>query len=426
MILELSMLLLQIGLLALLIRFSAAGARNEMERALNPAMLLTFFYTLWMLIPQIFVLMPEHGVVGMETVAPKVRVAATFGTQLILIFFLTAITIGYATAFGLTRSRRANELEMLAPPLQPTRWHYGLAAYALGITAFFLLGRTFHAMPDGTMRSALVKTSMGQVLMTLSFFGSFGVAYLGAHLWLRGRRLLPLILFVVYAYLVLQLGARGRILWPLVTALLFVWGHGARVRLLPVMLLGVLALMLLSLLDPLVYGLRYADYSRFTEALSPAVMFETLFYGRNFDGFANLMFITHNDLIKEQPGFLLGGARDAYMNTYFPGVYAMGVAFPTTIPGEFWLAGKLPLLVATSLFYGVGLGLLHLYLRGARRESQVWLYLLLVPWLTAVGGELVASVNKMIAAGAPALLWIAAGWLVRDRLQKHPLPMARI
>lgn len=409
--LEAAMFLLQIGLMALLIAVSAKGARNEMERALNPAMLLVFFYTVWMLIPQIFALLPEHSVVGMESVPPSERAAATLPTQAYLSLFLAAVLMGYSTALSI---KRTTPWVSHSPPLQPLRWHYGLAAYGLGIVAFFILGRTFHELPDGTMRSALVKTTTGQLLTAISFFGSFGVAYLCAHLWLQGRRLLPLVLFVVYAYLVLQLGARGRILWPLVTAILFVWGRGTRVRLFPVIVLAVVALMALSLIDPLVYGLRYDDLTRFNAALAPKVMFETLFYGRNFDGFANLMFITHNDLIQAQPHFLLGGAREAYMETYYPGIYAMGVAFPTTIPGEFWLAGKTPLLAAMSCLYGFGLGMLHQYLRSARRESQIWLYLLLLPWVTAVGGELMESMQKIIAAGLPALLWIAAGWLVRD------------
>ena len=407
---------LQCALLGLLMALAGTGARNEMERALNPAMLLAFFYTLWMLIPQTFVLLPDHPVVGMESVSPSVRAAATFPTQCYLVLFLSAIAIGYATALGLGK-RDAVALAPQPPPLQPTRWHYGLAAYLLGTCAFFILGRTMQALPDGTMRSALVKNASGQILMTLSFFGSFGVAYLGAHLWLQGKRLMPLMLFLAYGYLVLQLGARGRILWPLVTAILFVWGRGTRVRLLRVVVMGVVALMVLSLLDPLVYGIRKDDYTRFIEALSPAVMFETLFYGRNFDGFANLLFITHNDLVREQPAFLLSGSRDAFMTTYFPAIYKMGVAFPTSIPGEFWLAGKTPLLGAMSLIYGFGLGMLHRYLRSANREAHVWLYLLLVPWVTAVGGELVESLQKMIAAGAPALLWIAAGWIVRTRRQ---------
>lgn len=424
MMIEVAMLLLQIGLLGLLIGLSASGARNELERVLNPAMLLTFFYTLWMLIPQVFALMPEHSVVGMESVPPAERAAATFRTQCYLVLFLGPLLVGYATAMGLFRNTRPAALQV-PPPMQATLWHYGLAAYAIGVCAFFILGRTFHSLPDGTMRSALVKTSSGQVLMTLSFFGSFGVAYLGAHLWLGGRRLLPLVLFLVYAWMVLQLGARGRILWPLVTAILFVWGQRSRVRLVPVIVFAVAALMFLSLLDPLVYGLRYGDFDRFREALSPVVMFETLFYSRNFDGFASLLFLTYNDLIPADPRFLLGGARDAYMNTYFPGVYAMGVAFPTSIPGEFWLAGKAPLLGAISLIYGFGLGTLNQYLRGAQRESQVWLYLLLVPWLTAVGGELAESVRKMIAAGAPAVVWIMASWFVRARPRPLGVSVAR-
>ena len=424
MILEVCMLLLQIGLLALLVGLSASGARNELERVLNPAMMLTFFYTLWMLIPQVFVLLPEHLVVGMENVPPNVRAGATFQTQCCLVLFLAAVLVGYATAVGIASDRRP-ATGQLAPPMQATRWSYGLAAYALGVCAFFVLGRTFHALPDGTMRSALVKNSTGQILMTLSFFGSFGVAYLGAHLWLGGRRLLPLLLFVAYAWLVLQLGARGRILWPLVTAILFVWGQRQRVRLQPVLIFAVVALMFLSVLDPLVYGLRYDDFRRFQAALYPAAMFETLFYSRNFDGFASLLFITYNDLIPPDPGLLLGGARDVYMNTYFPEVYAMGVAFPTSIPGEFWLAGKMPLLGAMSLVYGFGLGLLNQYLRGARHESQVWLYLLLVPWVTAVGGELAESVRKMIAAGAPAVIWIMAGWFVHTRPPTPTLAVGR-
>lgn len=414
MILEAAMLLLQLGLMGLLVSLSGAGARNEMERVLNPAMLLCFFYTLWMLIPQVFVLMADHPVIGLEHLAPNARAAATLPTQIYLSLFLSSVLIGYAAALGLLQGAHPNTV-VQPPPLRAPRWGYAIFAYSMGICAFFILGRSFHAMPDGTMRSALVKNPTGQVLMAISFFGSFGVAYLVAHLWLRGKRLLPIALFLVYGYLVLQLGARGRILWPVVTAAMFVWGQGRSVRLSRVLVFGVVALMLLSLMDPLVYGLRHDDFDRLRHALSPTVMFQTLFYARNFDGFANLLFITHSDLIPQQPGLLLRGARDVYMETYFPGVYRMGVAFPTTIPGEFWLAGKAPLLGAMSLIYGFALGSMHLFLRNARAESHVWLYLLLVPWVTAVGGELVESLQKMIAACMPALLWIAAGWLIPPR-----------
>lgn len=418
MILEAAMLLPQLALMGLLITLGATGARNEMERALNPAMLLCFFYALWMLIPQVFVLTAEHPVIGLEHLSPTARAAATLPTQLCLCLFLGAVLIGYAAALGLLDGG-GHGARAQPPPLRPALWVYAVLAYGLGIGAFYLLGRSFHAMPDGTMRSALVKNPTGQLLMAVSFFGSFGVAYLGAHLWLGGRRLLPIALFLVYGYLVLQLGARGRILWPLVTAAMFVWGHRSRISLSRVLVFAVVGLMLLTLMDPLVHGLRYDDYERLREALSPAAMFQTLFYARNFDGFANLLFITHNDLIPVQPSLLWLGARDVYMETYFPGVYRLGVAFPTTIPGEFWLAGKAPLLGAMSLVYGFALGTLHLYLRHARNESQVWLYLLLVPWVTSVGGELVESLNKMIAACLPALLWIAASWWVPPRDDLH-------
>jgi hypothetical protein len=405
---EIAMWALQLGLLLLLMRLAAAGARNELERALNPATLLAFFYTLWMLIPQTFVLTSGHPVIGMESVSATARADATFPTQCLLVLFLVGILVGYATSLG---PLPAESPRPRLPPLQPTQWHYGAAAYLIGVTAFLVLGQTLQSLPDGTMRSALVKNTTGQVLMTLSFFGSFGVAYLGAHLWLRRQRWLAAVLFLAYGYLVLQLGARGRILWPLVTAILFVWGRGPRIRIGRVLVLGVIALMLLSLLDPLVFGLRKGDYSRLFEALSPMAMFENLFYDRNFDGFANLMFITYHDLVPHQATYLLTGSRDAFMTTYFPAIYEMGVAFPTSVPGEFWLAGGAPMLAAMSLIYGLGLGLVQRFMRGAHRESQVWVYLLLVPWLTAVGGELVESVQKMVAAAAPALLWIAAGWL---------------
>jgi hypothetical protein len=364
-----------------------------------------------MLVPQVFVLMADHPVIGLEHLAPNARAAATLPTQIYLSLFLGAVLIGYAAALSLGEQPDTGA-RLQPPPVRPALWFYGVVAYAVGIVAFFVLARSFHAMPDGTMRSALVKNPTGQVLMALSFFGSFGVAYLCAHLWLSGRRLLPIALFLVYGYLVLQLGARGRILWPLVTAAMFVWGQRSRVSLSRVLVLSVIGLVLLSLMDSLVFGLRYNDYERLRAALSPVAMFQELFYARNFDGFANLLFITHHDLIPEQPALLWRGARDVYMETYYPGVYRMGVAFPTTIPGEFWLAGKAPLLGAMSLVYGFALGSMHLFLRHARSESQVWLYLLLVPWVTSVGGELVESLQKMIAACFPVLLWIAASWLV--------------
>lgn len=409
MILETTLILVQLVLLVLLVTVARSAARHSMERTFNPAVLLSFFYLLWMLIPQGFAMTPEHAVIGLEHVPPASRAAAVWPTQGLLLTFLGALSIGYATALGLFTSSAG--FVVSPPPLQPPRWMYALAAYALGIAAFYLLGRTLQALPDGTMRSALVKNASGQVLMTLSFFGSFGVAYLCAHGWLRGHRLLAVLLFVVYAWMVLQLGARGRILWPAVTALMFVWGQSPSLRPGRLLISGVAALVVLSLLDPLVYGLRHDDYARLREALSPATMFDTLFYGRNFDGFANLLFITQQDRIPEQAALLFSGSRDAYMNTYYPEIYAMGVAFPTTVPGEFWLAGRVPLLAAMALLYGAALGLFQLFLRHAQRESQLWFYLLLLPWVTAVGGELVESVQKMIAASAPAALWMLADTL---------------
>lgn len=409
MILEGVLLLLQIALLVLLVAIARQRAAHPLERAFNPAALLCFFYVLWMLIPQAYALLPAHAVIGLEHVPSDLRFAAVLPTQGLLLVFLGCLTIGYATVLGLFSP--AGPAKLYSPPLQPTQWHYGLATYAVGIAAFFVLGRTLEALPDGTMRSALVKNTAGQIMMTLSFFGSFGVAYLCAHGWLRGQRLRALVLFLLYAWLVLQLGARGRILWPAVTALLFVWGQTGQLRTGRLLIMAVLALATLSLLDPLVYGLRNDDYARLRDALSPLAMLETLFYGRNFDGFANLLFINQQDRIPEQASLLFSGSRDVYMNTYYPDIYAMGVAFPTTVPGEFWLAGRLPLLTAMSLLYGAALALFQLFARHARRESQLWIYLLLLPWVTAVGGELVESLQKMMAACAPAVLWMLAGSL---------------
>lgn len=420
MLAETLLLLLQAALLGGLVRLSMTASQNELQRIANPMMWLTFFYTLWFLIPQIFAMLPAHAVVGMDDVPPYTRASEVLRTQVHLIIFLVSLATGYLMI--MLACSKSFRTQPDRPPLDPVAWWYAIPAYLIGIVAFYKMGSSFAAMPEGTLRSALVKTTTGKLLYILSTFGSFAAAYLFSRLWLLNRRLLATASFLLFAAVAFSVNGRGRILWPAALALLFIWTQRRKVSLTTAAIFGLTFLMILPLMDPLFFSIRLGDMTRLREALDPGALLTTLFYDRNFDGFANLMFILHHDQIAPNPISVITGTREAFMSTYFPDVYQMGVAFPTTVPGEFWIAGRMPFLIAFGCLYGVLLGLLNTHLRLVRSEAGVWIYLLAAPWLTAVGGELVESTGKIVASVFPAALWLILSPMVKTltaRTVKH-------
>jgi hypothetical protein len=205
-------------------------------------------------------------------------------------------------------------------------------------------------------------------------------------------------------------GSRGRLLWPLAIALLLVASERGSIRWGRTLLVGAAMFVALLGLDPLIEFLRSGDSSGFGRAFDAARLFEK----RNFDGFSNLALIVGDGSIEPDIAYLGSGARDVFMNTYFPVVYAFGVGFGTSVPGWFYLVGGVPLLCVMAALYGVVLQVINRWLAGTDDPVLVYGYLFAMTWMAAVGGNFVESVDKMVVAFAPAVgLFVARAVAVR-------------
>ncbi|MES2683394.1 MAG: hypothetical protein V4650_07705 [Pseudomonadota bacterium] len=409
MIVEYALFASQILLLSVMLRFSMVGAKNGLQRLGNPLMWFGLFYTLWFLIPQIFALLPGHLIIGLEGLSESERGEAVMPTQLYLIVFLLSVAVGFATVTLAGGWRTLDGKDSM--PFESINWGYAGVLLLVGLFGFHMMGEVYSSLGPTAHRSAIVKSTSGKIYASLSFFGSFATAYLVAHLWLRKMRMAAFLVLATYLYFAFFTDARGRMMWPAVQATMFIWLQQKQVKLGKVIAYAIGGLIVLALLDPLFISFKNNNSERIEQALSPAAILTSLFFTRNFDGFANLALITHLDRIPESLTILLKGGREAYMNTYFPEILAMGVAFPTTFPGEAWIAGKLPFLFAFSMLYGVLLGLLNAFIRRARRESQVWVYLMGIPYLAGIGNDFIPSLGKLIAATAAPVVWMFSSWV---------------
>lgn len=416
MIVETTLWAIQALLLWGMLRYSMTDSRNELHRLGNPLMWFGLFYILWFLMPQVLALMPGHLIIGLEETSSELRGSIILQTQLWLILFMLCVLMGYA-AVTLAGGWRV-PASVTRTPLQRPLWVYAIALYCIGLVGFHMMGDLYSSLGPGVKRSAIVKNASGKAYATLSFLASWATAYLSAHLWLSRRRMLAVAIAGGYIYFAFFTDARGRMMWPLVQATMFVWLQQGNVNIRRVALYGVCGMIVLVLLDPMFISFKNGNAERLTQALDPAVMLSSLFFSRNFDGFSNMALITHLDRIPEDLSILWTGARDAYMNTYFPGVYAMGVAFPTTFPGEAWIAGKAPIMVAFGLMYGVLLGALNAFIKKTSRESAVWVYLMAIPYLAGVGNDFVPSFGKMLAAMFAPTCWL----LYELMLKRHGRP----
>ncbi len=418
MILATTLLVLQLAMLAAFFMLGHSGAARYkgLHRDFGPAQWFIAFYLFWFVMPQTVALFGDHFMMEFSQVTADDRLQILQVTQGYLVLFLGCVLMGFAPLpmFSLNMP-----LASLARPLPVDRevsWTYGLLALATGLLAFVGLAAL---VKEGEARSEAVGAIRGQVLYALSFFGSFGFAYLAAHLWRARQWLVVLVLALGYTILAFSIGARGRVLWPLVFVVVFVWASsGRRLSYVKVLLFCVVVLGVLSILDPLFIAIRLNDASRLIGMDAQSIL-SPLLFGRNFDGLGGFATVAYRDLIPASPGVLLTGARELYMNTYFPAIYARGVGFPPTVPGEFWIAGGLMFLMIGGVVYGAVLGCLDQFVRRISREEEFWMYIVLIPWVAAVGGALTESLAKMLAAVIPILGLMAYRKLSSSVLTGH-------
>ncbi|MEL6366397.1 MAG: hypothetical protein AAFQ16_00385 [Pseudomonadota bacterium] len=397
-------LIAQAVLLAGLV-FSTGARFKHPARLFAPAMWFVLFYSLVFFLPQCF--MPAFGfpLIGAYNVVQTEALEGVLSTQRVLIVFLVAVALGW---FG--TARHSPRFARLAP-LSARDARFGLLLVVIGGLATAAMIATLNL---NAARSTIVASNLGKVLYALSFWFTLGYMILGAWCIRRKRWFTLLILTGIFAAALLPLGGRGRILWPL--AGLVAWAAitgSAKIRFGKIACAAVILAVVLQALDPIL--LYYKGYDSADQAVArfqEGLELRTWLFGRNFDAFHNLAVIVNEDRIPNSPLYLVQGAQQAFMTTYFPSVAAAGVGYPATLPGGLFLAGRWVGVAGLGLFFGMLLGAVsRLYVR-SRSELAVIVYCIAMPWIAHVGIAWLDSYLKMASLILPGMLLC---WLLRRR-----------
>ena len=409
-LLETLLLLFQILVVGLGCIVSLRGNRHVF-RYFNPYVWFSFFVFFWFLVPQFIAIFPPHMIVGLEGEGEYYRRIMMVSGQIALLLYLIAVTLGFNYMYFIKND---------VPPLSDFGLDFDgrdlailLAFYVLGVACIYYLGMQFQSL-DG-MRSELVKTTSGKIATAISFYGNFAFSVLFAVLIINKKYLYAMVVLGVFAMAILLTGARGRLMWPLLISMIFLAIYLNRLPVRRMIVLGFSLLMILSILDPLMISIRSGDFSRFWDDLNLSSMVESIFYRRNFDSFSNLTVVVYFDEVEYSLMRLFTGARDAFMNGYYPSIYESGVGFGVSYPGSLFLSAGWLGVIFGGFFFGMILSVLYSYLGMIRDYRVVFGYLFLMPWLAAVGGNFVESFDKMIVAISPVVVWL---YLRRLRLTR--------
>lgn len=382
-------------LIALLL---VAGCRlSAPARLFSPSAWFVLFYSLVFFLPQCF--MPAFGypLIGAFNVLETNALEKVILTQRVLVLFLICVSAGLALA-----ARRAPIATYFAP-LTARDARIGLLILLIGAGAVAVILAT---MNFNAARSTIVSSQWGRVLYALSFWFTLGYMILGAWCIRRRHWFLLLVLTAIFASALLPLGGRGRILWPMVG--LIAWSavcRVIRVRFAKIAVAAVLLGIVLQALDPILLYIKGYDsadqaIARFEEGLE----LRTWLFGRNFDAFHNLAVIVNEDRIPTSPSYLVNGAQQVFMTTYFPSVAAGGVGYPATLPGGLFLAGRWIAVAGFGFLFGLMLGMISRWYASSRSELSVIVYAIAMPWLAHVGIAWLDSYLKMAALILPGLI----------------------
>lgn len=409
----LSLIVVQLVICALLMRPASTtvpGQVSVWERYASPSSVFGAFYGVFFLLPQLYGVFADFHIISYEAASVPLRFEVFYRTQIWATLFLAAVLIGSELSspgkrhgVGSSISRRQPSSQLISSRFELSGLqHSALCVYlVIGIAAYLLLAREFASV--GGFRSGLVKTARGQALTALGFVANYAVAVYAARLFFRKRYLLSVLLVLPFSIAVLATGSRGRILWPLLIAVVVANGYKpgfSQTAKVSVVSFGTAALMVF---DPLSAVLRGEQDIDVLAGLDVARLFEK----RNFDGFANFARILNETQTTPDMTVLLRGGRGTFMNEFFPDIFERGVGFGTTFPGWFILAVGVPGMLILGFTFGVSLGLLkYLHVRAESVAARV-AFLIFLSWYTAVGGNFVESLDKLVAAVAPGVVILA-------------------
>lgn len=384
------------------------SSRIVLYQYFTPVGWLTFFYLFWFIAPQLLAVFSGGMIVGFDNAAASAKLVLP--SQRYITLFLFSIVFGnlFYRALRLRSADLSYKIQF-GSHVSMFDLSILLVLFALGLYATNKLGNTF--LESEGMRSELVKTSGGKFLTILSLWGGFCFAYLLGRYVVRKQLLVAGLFVFAFASVAIFTGARGRLLWPMVLAFVYFSACYNRFNVVAISISGLVILFILSILDPLVAAVRQGDMESFFANVGLEQSFTALFFKRNFDSFSNFTLISTFDQVPYKLSILVTGARDTFMNYYYPAVYESGVGFGVTYPGTFWLAGGVGMLVAGGLGFGVVLGVITKWLYRLRDERLYWMYLQAMPWICALGGNFMESIDKMAVA-----IFIPLAWYMKSRL----------
>lgn len=392
-----ALILIQMGL-----RPGNRPDQNLWSRYLAPLTIFSFFYAVYVWMPQVYGYFNDYFMLGFESRSLAVRESAFVRGQGVLVLFLLCVW-GGAILTGPTaeEENEQRDLPEADPPL--TNNEIGLLAvlFVVGVGAYLELSSSFREI-DG-FRSELLQNTRGRVLTAVAFSANFAFAAFLSRLLHRKLYFVAAALSGVFAFAVLGTGSRGRILWPILIGLALFSRFEKKIPRGYAATVGIGFPFSLVILDQLSARLRGTS-----DGGAVAVDWSQLFLKRNFDSFANFSLILDSSTTQPSLGTLSTGARLSFMQEFFPALWARGVGTGVTIPGWFhYSAGVIGVFVLGGL-YGASLGLIgrvHLRMTGLWASGT---YLAGMSWYVAIGGNLVESLDKMVVQMAPGFLLIAA------------------
>lgn len=402
MIFEKILILTQIAIIFSCIGIYGRGS-NFTGRYFSPYNWFAFFIFFWFIIPQVMAVLPGHKIVGLDLFGEDTRRGMIATGQLAVLLYILSFSIAYFF-FRMTFSKTLPvEPRFNALFLKKTDRRILFILLLVGVLCTLKLGLTFQAM-DG-MRSQLVKNVEGKILTALGFWGNFSFSVLFAFLLSRKRYGFSFMLLSVFASVILLTGARGRLLWPLLISAIFLSIYYRRFPVSKILFLGVLMLSVLVLLDPIMMAIKVGDLGTVVQHIESNNIFASLFFKRNFDSFSNLTLIVNSNNIPHEWTRLFTGARNAFMESYYPAAYRSGVGFGVTYPGTAFLSIGWAGIVLVGATLGLVCGYISRLVEKRLSVVQIFAYLTFMPWLCASGGNFIENSDKMIAAVLPALVW---------------------
>lgn len=404
------MILLQIAICAvLLIPGSRPHGSNFFVTALSLAAVLAFVVFFYFITPQIYGATREFFILAPEATTHHRKTQVFLSTQLTFLLFFAALS----TPIIFSKFRASEPCSSKIAQLDSTDIRILILLFIFGSGGLLYLD--FMSFSISGFRSELVKTWDGKLATSISFFANFAFAMIFSHLIVGRKFIMAIALTTAFGTMILLTGARGRFLWPLLFGVLgsFVISGKGNARAFIATSCAIFVVLLL--MDPLraaLLGDRPFQFD-FLDEIS------AVYKRRTFDGFSNLALILHGDQISSDLGNIVTGTRVAFMEAYFPETFRAGVGFGSTIPGYFYLSGGFVGLIIGGLVLGSFFSVIQILIARTENLWLVFSYLFAASWLTAIAGNLVESLDKLIAASFPGILGYYLTKALRNNARTH-------